>query len=146
MLLVAPGSWLQLSKVGVEGPGGNIWDPRSAHTQTRDLNQVMKNRSGHKIIQSSSLIRFHVAVICEWGLKPCPCVCVMWEHRGRSLSSLIVHLTRLHARYTRVWERAIKPKHTHHSLLLSFQISEITSTISIFIHFSSQPGIYFWLL
>ena len=57
----------------------NIWDPRPAHTRARDLNQVMKNRSGHRIIQSSSLIRFRGPVICVPGLKPCPCVCVMWE-------------------------------------------------------------------
>ena len=111
----------------------NIWDPGPTHTRARDLNQVMKNRSGHRIIQSSSLIRFLGPVICVPGLKPCPCVC---DVRTGGHFLLIVHQTRFHARYTRVWERAIKPKHTHHSLLLSR--SEITSQqfqfLSIFHH------------
>ena len=69
----------------------------------RDLNQVMKNRSSPAIIQSSSLIRFLGPVICERGLKPCPCVLVwMWDQG--SLSHTAHSATVLHARYTQMWD------------------------------------------
>ena len=58
----------------------------------RDLNQVMKNRSSPAIIQSSSLIRFLGPVICERGLKPCPCVLVwMWDQGSLSHTAHSAH-------------------------------------------------------
>ena len=75
MLLVAPGPSAQGCSWPRSGPSDSRHlGPDTAHTFATDLNQVMKNRSGPAIIQSSSLIRFLGPVLCEPELKPSPCV------------------------------------------------------------------------
>ena len=122
-------SWLQLAKVGAKwletsGP------PLPAHTQHTDTNQVMKNRSAMAIIQSSSLIRFLDPVICEPGLKPCPCV--SWERETWELGVTFFSHSAPSVLPSALPERAIKPKHPHHFYPVLSRSEITTSTASIY--------------
>ena len=141
MLLVAPGPRAQGCSWPRSGPSDSRHLGSAPPTQrATDTNQVMKNRSGPAIIQSSSLIRFLGPVICEPWLKPSPCV-FSCENLG-SLSSLIVHLVCFQARCWSALQSPSTPVLSRSEITLT--ASTRRSTISIFIHFSSQPE-HFWL-